>query len=315
MKVLFVSSGNTAFGVSPITKNQGDSLALSGVEMSYFPITGRGLLNYTKNIIRLKCHLSRYKYDIVHAHYSLTAFVSTVAYAKPLIVSLMGSDIKLNCLTKLFVKIFSRFFWARTIVKSYKMGNSLGLSNIFVIPNGVDVKVFKSIERSFCQKESGWDLNKKHILFAAKPSRPEKNFVLAEQAFSLISDDNINLHSLIDVMPEQVPLLMNSADVVLLVSLWEGSPNVIKEAMACNRPIVSTDVGDVRWVFGDTPGCYVASFDPDDVATKLKKALEFSEQHHQTSGRERIMALGLDSESTARRIIAVYKSVLDGNVQ
>lgn len=315
MKILFVCSGNSAFGISPITKNQGNSINMSDVEVYYFPIIGKGVLNYIKNIFLLKQHLSINKYDIIHAHYSLTAFVAALANAKPLVVSLMGSDVQGSYLSKLCIKIFHKFSWKHTIVKSTRMRNSLGFKNISVIPNGVHTDAFYSMDKRDCQKQLGWDYKKKNILFAANPSRPEKNYALAKQAFSILNKGNIALHFLNDVSPEQMPLWMNSADVVLLVSLWEGSPNVIKEAMACNRPIVSTDVGDLRWLLDGMSGCYIASFDPEDVAEKLKTALEFSEKKGQTKGRNKLIELGLDSETVAKRIIIVYESVLGKNAK
>lgn len=104
---------------------------------------------------------------------------------------------------------------------------------------------------------------------------------------------------------------MNASDVVVLTSLWEGSPNVIKEAMACNRPIICTNVGDVSLVFGNTLGCYLISFDPKDVVSKLTMALSFSEKHDKTNGRRRIFELGLDSKTVANRIINIYQSILN----
>jgi teichuronic acid biosynthesis glycosyltransferase TuaC len=315
MKVLFVSSGNSAFGISPITKNQGNSLNSCGAEIFYFPIFGKGLINYIKNCFLLKQHLSINNYDIIHAHYSMSGFVAALAFAKPLVVSLMGSDVQNDYLSKLFIKIFHKLSWKYTIVKSARMYSRLGLTNTSVIPNGVNTETFNSMDKRVCQKQLGWNYNKKHILFAANPSRPEKNYALAKQAFSILNKGNIELHSLINVSPEQMPLWMNSADVVLLVSLWEGSPNVIKEAMACNRPIVSTDVGDLGWLLGGTPGCYIVSFNPEGVAAKLKIALEFSEKKGQTKGRDQLIELGLDSETIAKRIIIVYESVLGKNAQ
>jgi len=106
---------------------------------------------------------------------------------------------------------------------------------------------------------------------------------------------------------------MNAADVVVLTSLYEGSPNVIKEAMACSRPIVATDVGDIKWLFDNEPGHYISSFSPIDMAKKIEFALEFSEKKRRTNGKERIIKLGLDSKSIANRIIDVYKNVLAKN--
>ncbi len=190
------------------------------------------------------------------------------------------------------------------------MYNCLGFKDISVVPNGVNLNVFYSMDKRECQKQLGWDYDKKHILFAANPSRPEKNFRLAKQAFSILNNENIVLHFLNNVSPERMPLWINSADVVMLVSLWEGSPNVIKEAMACNRPIVSTDVGDVSWLLDGMDGCYITSFDPENIAKSLKLSLRFSETKGLTQGREKIIELGLDSKTTAKRIISLYKLVL-----
>jgi glycosyltransferase involved in cell wall biosynthesis len=105
--------------------------------------------------------------------------------------------------------------------------------------------------------------------------------------------------------------MLNAADILLLTSFSEGSPQIVKEAMSCNCPIVSTYVGDVRWVIGDTKGCYITTFDPADVVEKIKLALKFSEKIGRTKGRERIIELGLDSDTIAKKIIDVYYSVLE----
>jgi len=102
-----------------------------------------------------------------------------------------------------------------------------------------------------------------------------------------------------------VPTYMYAGDVLLLTSLWEGSPNVIKEAMTANLPIVATDVGDVREVIGKTKGCYVTTFESEDVAGKLKKALSFGKR---TTGREDIKHLEL--KEIAKKVIKVYEEVL-----
>tara|TARA_B100000767_G_scaffold266079_1_gene282955 strand:- start:757 stop:1725 length:969 start_codon:yes stop_codon:yes gene_type:complete len=310
MKILFVCSGNSAFGISPITKNQGDSINKSDVVVSYFPIIGKGVLNYIKNIFLLKQHLSINKYDIVHAHYSSSAFVAALANTKLLVVSLMGSDVQGKYLSKLVINFFYKLSWNKIIVKSNRMQNHLGFKNISVVPNGVNLDVFYSMDKRECQKQLGWDYDKKHILFAANPTRPEKNFTLAKQAFSTLNNGNIVLHFLNNVSHEKMPLWMNSADVVMLVSLREGSPNVIKEAMACNCQIVSTDVGDVSWLLDGLDGCYITSFDPENVAKNIKLSLRFSENKGQTKGRDKIIELGLDSKTTAKRIISLYKSEL-----
>ena len=90
----------------------------------------------------------------------------------------------------------------------------------------------------------------------------------------------------------------------------EGSPNVVKEAMACNCPVVATDVGDVAWLFGNTPGYFLTGFKPEAVAENIRLALQYVKESRKPKGRERIMDLKLDASSTAKRLISVYQSVL-----
>ena len=310
--MLFVSSGNSIDGISPIIKSQGESLILQKIQLEFFTIKGKGLWSYFCHIFILHKFIKLNKYDIIHAHYSLSAFVASLAGAKPIVVSLMGSDVKSNIAFKNIIHLFAFIFrWRQIIVKSEEMKNSLCINKVKVIPNGVDTIKFKPINKLNCQEILKWDSSKKHILFAANPNRLEKNFDLVSKAFSILNNPNIELHVLENVPHNEIPTYMNSSDIVILSSQHEGSPNVIKEAMAFNRPIVATNVGDIEWVFGNTEGCYLTSFDPIDVAGKLKLALEFSALQSNTTGRERIMKIGLDSETVAKKIIELYKIILN----
>jgi teichuronic acid biosynthesis glycosyltransferase TuaC len=138
----------------------------------------------------------------------------------------------------------------------------------------------------------------------------EKNYILAERAVKYIDDNRIKLITVSGIPNSELPFYYNAADVLILTSLWEGSPNVIKEAMACNCPIVSTDVGDVRSILGETEGTYLTSFDYRDVAEKLSAAIKFTETSGRTKGRERIMEKGLDSGSVSEKLINIYISVI-----
>lgn len=311
MKVLFVCSGNSV-GISPIIKNQGESLIKAGISVEYFCIKGKGVFGYLKNIKPLRQYLRKGKYDIVHAHYSLSAYIASLAGVNNLCVSLMGSDVKSSNFYKLIIRIFSFIFnWRCIIVKSQDMYDDLGIKKAIIIPNGVDFDRFKPLEKKVCQEKLNWDMSKKHILFTSNPNRQEKNYKLAKESFDRLNDSNIVLHYMKDVPNVDTPLWYNAADVVLLTSLWEGSPNAIKEAMACNRPIVSTDVGDVKYIFGETEGCFITSFSIEDCATNISKAIDFSINKGITDGREQIISLGLDSENMARKIIGIYKIVLE----
>ena len=125
-----------------------------------------------------------------------------------------------------------------------------------------------------------------------------------------LNSDEVELINPYPVAHSEVPKYLNSANVIAVCSYMEGSPNVVKEAMACNCPIVATAIGDVEWVLGDTSGCYLSSFDPKEYAEKLKLALQFSEIQGRTKGEERVKELGLDSETIAKRVVEVYKMAI-----
>ncbi len=307
MKILFVSSGNHKNGISTIIFNQGESLRKAGIDVSYFTIKGKGLKNYIKNIFILKRYYRENKdrVDIVHAHFSLSAIVASLAGIKPLVVSLMGSDVKANFIKKSLIYFYYYFFWHETIVKSEDLKKSLSLKKIHIIPNGVNFKLYRPFDKFKALNKTGWDTKKKHILFAANPNLAVKNVSLAIEALKHLSVSDLELHYLKNIPNEKTVYYYNAADIVLLTSLYEGSPNVIKEAMACNVPIVATDVGDVKEIIKGTEGCYVSGFDPKDVANKIKKALEFD---NRTTGRKNIEHLR--AEKVALKLIDLYKAIL-----
>lgn len=278
---------------------------MAGLELEYFFIRGRGFGGYVKNLFYLRRYLRKNHYDLIHAHYSFSGFIASFAKKKLLIVSLMGSDVYQNRFYRFLIRLFNRIFWTALIVKTERMKNILGIDSIYVIPNGIEIERFKPMPQELAKLRVGFD-HKKHIIFVGSPNRPEKKFDLAQNAVNLINDIPLLMDIVTQKPHDMLPYYMNAADLVLLTSKYEGSPNVIKEAMACNVPIVSTDVGDVKWVMGDTEGCFLTSYSPEDVAQKIRMALDFNKR---TNGRQRIIDLGLDSGSIAQRLINVYKEL------
>jgi teichuronic acid biosynthesis glycosyltransferase TuaC len=301
VKVLFISSGNNLTGISPIVFNQGESIKARGIDLHYFTIKSKGLSGYLKAVPQIKKEIASNSYDVVHAHYSLSAYAATLAGASPLIVSLMGSDVAANKKNKFLIRFFYYNFWDQCIVKSVNMKSHLRLKGLHIIPNGVDFERFRTLSRSECIKKLNWNLDKRHLLFAANPQRPEKNFKLLQEAAGFLSSSNIEIHTLVNVPNAEMVYYYNSVDVVILTSLREGSPNVIKEAMACNCPLVATDVGDIKEIIGKTEGCFITSFKAMDLAEKIKKALAFNSR---TEGRNKIE--GLRAENIADKIIEIY---------
>jgi teichuronic acid biosynthesis glycosyltransferase TuaC len=306
VNVLFISSGNTSTGISVLVYNQGESIRKQGIGIEYFTLKGKGLTGYLKNIYKLRRYINKNKFDLYHAHYSLSAFVATLAGCSPLVVSLMGSDTYSNILFNYLIRFFYRFYWHQTIVKTIRMKENLKLHKAIVLPNGVDMERFRLIDKELARKQVGFISDKKYVIFVADPSRPEKNFRLAKQAVDIIGNENVILYPVFGAPNEMISFYMNAADVLIITSLWEGSVNVIKEAAACCLPIISVDVGDVKEVIGNIEGCFICNFNAEDSANKIKTALAFNQR---TNGRQRIMDLQLDSISIAGRIIDVYKSI------
>ena len=154
MKVLFISSGNSVNGISPIIKNQGESLKDQGIDLDYYTIKGKGIFGYLKNIIPLKKILRKNSYDIVHAHYLFSALVASLAGVKPIAVSLMGSDVKSKKYLIFLIKLFYKISWSGLIVKSEDMKSTINIKNVYLLPNGVDLNQFKPIDKYTALKKT-----------------------------------------------------------------------------------------------------------------------------------------------------------------
>ncbi|MEX2232404.1 MAG: glycosyltransferase [Cyclobacteriaceae bacterium] len=322
MRILFVCSGNVkGFEVVPFIKEQGDAIRKSGAEIEYFPMKGKGLTGYLKATLGLRRYLKRNHFDVIHAHFILSGCAAVLASRKtPVVLSLMGSDAYGNYVGENKALFFSRYltlltyliqpFVSAIISKSRNIEKYVYLKRkSFIIPNGIDTAKFKSSERNY-RDELALNSNTKKILFLGSKNNVRKNLKLVQNALSYLNWKDVELVNPYPVAHEYVPKYLNSVDVLAVCSYMEGSSNVVKEAMACNCPIVATDVGDVKWVLGDTEGCFIASFKPEDYAAKLSEALMFSEKHGRTQGEQRIKELDLDSINVAGRIVEIYKRVL-----
>lgn len=216
----------------------------------------------------------------------------------------LNNDLRYTSKSRIFsliYKIIAKYFADGVIVKARIMQKRLfkGTKSL-IIPNGVDTNKFHSMKLNK-------NKNNKIILVTYDISRMEKNYKLLDEAIKYLNDESVKVKNVYNISQEKLMLDYNKCDVLVLTSLHEGSPNVIKEAMACNCPIVSTNVGDVEWLLDDIDGCYITSFDFIDVANKVNLALKFSESKVRTKARIRIFELGLDLDSTARKIIRSYK--------
>jgi teichuronic acid biosynthesis glycosyltransferase TuaC len=319
MRILFMASSRKGKGLSPFIQSQKESIENHGVVIDLFLISGEGLMNYLKAIRLLRNKCKVVNYDIIHAHYGFCGVIAKLAFTKkPLIVSFLGDDLmgnvkmngKYSITGKFFTfinKAFARYFFTLAIVKSSSLKKQLPYGTpCIIIPNGIDFSKFYPISPKEAREKLHLTLTEKVILFPSYPERSVKNYELFNNAIKLLKEkENYLILKLENVIPDAVYLYYNAVNVTVLTSFHEGSPNVIKEAMACNCPIVSVDVGDVKEVISITEGCFVCSYNPEDVAEKIMQAIRFGRR---TNGRE--MIGHLESGVIADRIVKVYEDIL-----
>lgn len=274
LKILFVRSGNK--GQHPITQNQGDILVDLGLEVEYCDVVGKGLFGYLKNLPTLLKVIKAYKPDVIHAHYSLCGILSALTFRKPIVVSLMGSDVLTASRFYIYlIRMINFLFWSAVIVKSKEMYDKLGISNALILPNSVDGKKFYPTNRAEARRELGWSQESKIILFPSDPQRIEKNYKLFQDAFQKVSKavEMVEEKHLVNVSVRYLNLYYNAADVMVLTSAHEGSPNVIKEAMFCDCPFVSVEVGDVRQWYEMTSGNSLCGYDSLELSDAIIKTI------------------------------------------
>ncbi len=261
--------------------------------------------------------------DVVAVMYGgVTADLVTRAVSDvPVVLTFRGTDLLggrgrglVHGLSRRYGVIASRRAAPRAagiVVKSRNLLDALptrvGRPRVWIVPDGVDLDRFRPRDRDECRSRLGWAAGRRHVLFPGSPLRPEKRFALAEAAVARAGGD-VELHALVGVRHADVPIWLNASDAVLLTSVHEGSPNVVKEALACNVPVVSVDVGDVREWIGTVDGCALAEPTPEDLAVNLVQVLE---RDGPVVGRERVEGIAVDR--VAARMLGIYASVARGS--
>ena len=307
MRVLFVASGNQKIeSIAPFIAVQIDSLIAQGVDVTLFRMVGRGIKGYLRAILQLRQSLKTNQPNVIHAHYSLCgymAWIASIGLSCKVVVSLMGSD-----MTRIpLIRFFAKHCWNATIVKSQEMHDTLGFPFVHVVPNGVDFSKMQLIEKDSARDICQFQKDKKYVIWCSQIEREEKNYPLAQESIAMLNDDNVVLYPVQDVPHHMINAYMRAADVLLLTSTREGSPNVIKEAMACNTPIATTNVGDVQWLLEGVEGTYIANEQSaEEVCICVKKALDF---RGVVLGRERLKQIGLTTDSVALKIIDIYHTI------
>ena len=321
-KVLFVSaffeSDNTVNYTMPFIDRQMESLKQAGIDVIPFSLkTYKSRLNYVSLAPLIKNIIINENISIVHAHYIYSVVPCIINKKVPIVLSLMGTDVfgKVGKKFKNKIKTLINRLLISTllprcdavIVKSNEMKKIISHPNIHVIPNGIDFKTFRPMDMSLAKKFLDLCTDRSVILFAGNPENPGKNYDLALQVYKKVLNKypNVDLIPLKNISHSKVPFYLNAASCLLLTSFKEGSPNILKEALACNVPVVSVDVGDVAERLHGLDMCAICDFDADALTKHIYRILE---NPGRPELRDKIRYL--DNRLIANKINKLYRTLL-----
>lgn len=280
-----------------------------------------------RNIRKLANQIERVNPDLVIAHYgSVTSAVARIAKGnRPFIVFFRGSDILGTAEPGLIWRVRDRLtkwmgIWAaqaaqRVIVNGEGICRALPrwlIHRVEPIPNGTDVALFRPLPRDECRLNLGWDLETRVALFNASTgsSVAIKNPALARETIARVRATlpNVCLHEISTATREEVALLMNAADCLLVTSFHEGSPDIVKEALACNLPVVSVPCGDVAERLKGTDPSAICPYDASVLANAVSQIFSSGAR---SNGRQQLLAQRLDADSITQRLLSAFEQAID----
>jgi teichuronic acid biosynthesis glycosyltransferase TuaC len=292
-------------------RDQVDEVRRRGVDVDVFEFA-RGRGEYLPAARRLRSLLRRERFDLVHAHYGLAGWVARLAGAKPLVVTFHGTDVRHH----LVGPLSHRLAWRVDLVAGVSRAlfepedGRPGLPAVpgsAVLPCGPDLRRFEAIPRAQARRQLGLDPDRGYLFFPANPARPEKRHDRAAEVAAACEADLLTGGS---IEPERMPLWINAANAVLVTSDYEGFGMAAVEALACEVPVLSTDVGIAPYVLGGIDGCLCAPFDAAAWATVTRRHLQAPDPRVAGAGR----AATLSAAGMAERVIEAYEAVVEDAV-
>jgi teichuronic acid biosynthesis glycosyltransferase TuaC len=315
MKILHITNNYPTkkfpiFGI--FVKEQIESLNAEGISTEVFFMNTRekGKKEYFYSLPKLFIKLLTNKFDVVHCHHAFSGFIffiMGISIFNKKFLSYQGTpDIEGG--QRLF-KINTWFF--NSIIHK---ANFTKYSNnkVFYLPNGVNIDFFVPMDRVECKRKLDLDINKIYILFMdSYVGRPYKRVDRFKKTIEILRKkfeySNIEEMVLTNTDRKLIPFYINASSLHLLTSDVEGSPNSVKECLACNVPVVSTPVGNVDELISDVQGSYMSkSFDSEELAKLVHKSLT-SQTHN---GREKLIEKQLDIKNVALKLKSEYEKIL-----
>lgn len=258
----------------------------------------------------------RRRYRLVHVHGGETFFAAAWRRGTPMLVTYLGSDVlgspRADGTMALEWRIRRRLVRLTSLLATQVITESREMQELLparvrrrsiVLAKGVDSEVFRPLDRADARRRLGWPLETRVALFAADPDVSIKRFWLAEAAVQAVQPllPDVELRVASGIAPDRLPLYMNAADCLLHTSSSEGSPNVVKEALMCNLPVVATPAGDIPDLLAGVEPSYVCEPSASSLAAALRECLETLRR---SNGRSR--SARLDSRAVAASLLAIY---------
>lgn len=325
LKVLMVTTNWPAPGgprTSHFIKRQADFLQAAGVDVDVFHFQAqKNVARYVKAWLAVRRQLRSKRYDLIHAQFGQSGLMA-LPKRLPYVVTLRGSDIlgtvsdrsgQYTAAGKINQRI-SRMVAAKAdaviLVSEHMQANLPGLERCNIIPSGIDFDLFRIMPRDEARLRLGLPMDERLVLFVGNPEQARKRYQLAKAAVNILNDRlPVRLVVGWGVPHTDIPLYMAACDALIFTSMQEGSPNVVKEALACDLPVVSVAVGDVEQRIGDVEGCELCRDEaPESIAAALERVLLRGKR---VEGRKSVEHLS--ETSITQQVISVYRSALSAS--